>query len=96
VIRRQWSTEDENAVQEQDCYASASIYAAGCRRRSTSRAYEIEIDEELIPGLSPQVYRRMAARIRIQWQMPGGAGFQTVPINSDELEAIAARDAPSR
>ena len=60
-------------------------------------AYEVEVDEELLPGLSFPVYRRVEARIVVPWRSLGGSGHQTVPIRLEDLEAALARDAaPAR
>jgi hypothetical protein len=55
--------------------------------------YEIEIDEEALPGLSFPVYRRVEARITVPFTTMGASGHQTVPISLDALEAALARDA---
>ena len=55
--------------------------------------YEIEVDEELLPGLSFPVYRRVEARITVPFNAMGAVGHQTVPITLDALEAALARDA---
>jgi hypothetical protein len=55
--------------------------------------YEIETDEELLPGLSFPVYRRIAVRITLPFNAMGAVGHQTVPVSLDELEAALARDA---
>ena len=56
-------------------------------------AYEIEIDEEALPGLSFPVYRRIEVRITVPFTTMGASGHQTVPISFDALEAALARDA---
>ena len=55
--------------------------------------YEIEIDEELLPGLSFPVYRRVEARITVPFSTMGAVGHQTVPIALEALDAALARDA---
>lgn len=55
--------------------------------------YEIEIDEELLPGVSFPVYRRVEARITLPFNAMGASGHQTVPVALDELDAALARDA---
>jgi hypothetical protein len=55
--------------------------------------YEVEIDEELLPGISFPVYRRVEARITLPFNAMGASGHQTVPVTLDELEAALARDA---
>jgi hypothetical protein len=55
--------------------------------------YEIEVDEELLPGPSFPVYRRVEARITLPFSAMGASGHQTVPVPLDELEAALARDA---
>jgi hypothetical protein len=55
--------------------------------------YEIEIEEELLPGPSFPVYRRIEARITLPFNTMGASGHQTVPVPLDELEAVLARDA---
>lgn len=69
------------------------FFVKGLDGKQPAGTYEVEIDEALIPGLSSLVYRRVEARIRLQWRTLGAVGFQTVPIELDELEALAARDA---
>ena len=54
--------------------------------------YEVEIDEELLPGLSFPVYRRIEARITLPFNTMGASGHQTVPVALEELEAALARD----
>ena len=56
-------------------------------------AYEVEIDEAALPGLSFAVYRRVEVRITIPFTTMGASGYQTVPINLDALEAALALDA---
>lgn len=55
--------------------------------------YEIEVDEEALPGLSFPVYRRVEVRITIPFATMGASGHQTVPISLDALEDALARDA---
>lgn len=55
--------------------------------------YEIEVDEEALPGLSFPVYRRIEARITIPFTLMGAKGHQTVAISLEALEAALARDA---
>ncbi len=55
--------------------------------------YEIEIDEELLPGLSFPVYRRVEARITIPFEAMGASGHQVVPVTLEELDAALALDA---
>lgn len=55
--------------------------------------YEIEIDEELLPGVSFPVYRRIEARITIPFNAMGTSGHQTVPVALEDLDAALARDA---
>ncbi len=55
--------------------------------------YTVEVDEELIEGLSFYAYRRVATTIRLP-AGPAGAGFsQTVAIDPVDLEAAQAEDA---
>ena len=54
--------------------------------------YEVEIDEELLPGLSFPVYRRIEVRITLPFITMGVSGYQTVPVRLEELEAALARD----
>jgi hypothetical protein len=59
--------------------------------------YAIGTDEELLPGLSFPVYRRVARWIRVP-SRPGSAGFapgfaQIVTIDPEELTTTLARDA---
>ena len=53
----------------------------------------IEIDEELLPGVSFPVYRRVEARITLPFNAMGASGHQTVPVPIEELEAALALDA---
>jgi hypothetical protein len=55
--------------------------------------YEVEIDEELLTGVSFPVYRRVEARITLPFSVMGASGHQTVPVAMDELDAALARDA---
>jgi hypothetical protein len=55
-------------------------------------SYDIEIDEELLPGLSFPVYRRIEARITLPFSTMGSRGHQTVPVTLEELEGALARD----
>ena len=55
-------------------------------------AYEVEIDEEALPGLSFPAYRRVEVRITIPFTTMGASGHQTVPVSLDALEAALARD----
>ncbi len=55
--------------------------------------YEVEIDEDLLPGLSFPVYRRVEARITLPFNAMGASGHQTVRVTLEELEAALARDA---
>ena len=55
--------------------------------------YEVEVDEELLPGVSFPVYRRLEARITVPFNAMGAVGHQTVPVAFDVLEAALARDA---
>lgn len=57
--------------------------------------YEIEIDEESLPGVSFPAYRRVEVRITIPFTTMGASGHQTVPTSLDALEAALARDAAS-
>ena len=54
--------------------------------------YEVEIDEEALPGLSFPVYRRVEVRITIPFETMGASGYQTVPTSMEALEAALARD----
>lgn len=54
--------------------------------------YEVEVDEELLPGVSFPVYRRIEARITVPFNAMGAVGHQTVPVALDVLEAALARD----
>jgi hypothetical protein len=56
-------------------------------------SYEVEIDEELLPGVTFPVYRRVEARITLPFNAMGASGHQTVPVTLEELEAALARDA---
>lgn len=55
-------------------------------------SYEIEIEEELLSGLSFPVYRRIGARITLPFNALGASGHQTVPVTLDDIEAALARD----
>ena len=55
--------------------------------------YEVEVEEEALPGLSLPVYRRVEVRITVPFTTMGASGHQTVPISLDALEAALARDA---
>jgi hypothetical protein len=55
--------------------------------------YEIEIEEELLPGPSFPVYRRIEARITLPFNVMGASGHQTVPVPLEELDAVLAHDA---
>jgi hypothetical protein len=55
--------------------------------------YEVEVEEEPLPGLSFPVYRRVEARITLPFNAMGAVGHQTVPVTLEALEAALARDA---
>ncbi len=65
----------------------------GVEGEQPAGTYEIEIDEELLPGVSFPVYRRVEARITLPFSTMGAVGHQTVPVTPDELEAALAPDA---
>lgn len=65
----------------------------GVEGEQPAGTYEVEIDEQLLPGLSFPVYRRIEARITLPFRTMGATGHQTVPVTLDELEAALARDA---
>jgi hypothetical protein len=54
--------------------------------------YEVEVEEEALPGLSFPVYRRIEARITLPFNAMGAVGHQTVPVTLEALEAALARD----
>jgi hypothetical protein len=54
--------------------------------------YEVEVEEEPLPGLSFPVYRRVEARITLPFSAMGAVGHQTVPVTLEALEAALARD----
>lgn len=65
---------------------------SGVEGEQPAGSYEIEIDEELLPGVSFPVYRRIEARITLPFRTMGATGHQTVPVALEELEAALARD----
>jgi hypothetical protein len=54
--------------------------------------YEIEVEEEALPGLSFPAYRRVETRITLPFTTMGASGYQTVPVSQEALEAALARD----
>lgn len=66
---------------------------SGVEGEQPAGTYEVEFDEELLPGLSFPVYRRVEARITLPFRTVAAIGHQTVPVSLDELEAALARDA---
>jgi len=65
---------------------------SGVEGKQPAGTYEIEVDEQLVPGLSFPVYRRLEARITIPFRTMGASGHQVVPVALDELEAALAED----
>lgn len=57
--------------------------------------YLIETDEELIPGLSFQAYRRIRTTMKISVEQGLYAKLQVIPVDPSDLEAALARDAAS-
>lgn len=55
--------------------------------------YAVEVDEELLSGLSFPVYRRMETRMVLPWRSMAGSGNQTISVNAEDLDAALARDA---
>lgn len=70
-----------------------SFVLKGVEGEQPAGTYDVEIDEELLPGLSFPVYRRVEARITLPFNAMGATGHQTVPVPLEELEAALARDA---
>ncbi|MFZ1429593.1 MAG: hypothetical protein WAS21_22830 [Geminicoccaceae bacterium] len=54
--------------------------------------YEIETDDEPLPGLSFMAYRRVSTAIRIPSGTRGSTSSQTFPISPHDLETALARD----
>jgi hypothetical protein len=54
--------------------------------------YEVEVEEESLPGLSFPVYRRVETRITLPFTTMGASGYQTVPVSHEALETALARD----
>lgn len=65
----------------------------GVEGEQPAGTYDVEIDEELLPGVSFPVYRRVEARITLPFDAMGASGHQTVPVPLEELEAALALDA---
>lgn len=59
-------------------------------------SYAVEIDEELLPGLSFPAYRRVETRISLPWRTMGASGHQTICVKSDDLEAALASDSAAK
>ena len=70
-----------------------SFVLPGLEGEQPPGTYEVEIDEELLPGPSFPVYRRVEARITVPFNAMGAVGHQTVPVALDALAAALARDA---
>ena len=69
-----------------------SFILKGVEGEQPAGTYDIEIDEELLPGVSFPVYRRVEARITLPFNAMGASGHQTVPVPLEELEAALALD----
>ena len=54
--------------------------------------YDIEIDEELLEGLSFMVRRRMSTAVRIPSGIHGSTPSQIIPMSDLDLEAIPGCD----
>jgi hypothetical protein len=70
-----------------------SFLLKGLEGEQPAGTYDVEIDEELLPGVSFPVYRRVEARITLPFNTMGASGHQTVPVPLEELEAALALDA---
>jgi hypothetical protein len=66
---------------------------AGVEGEQPAGTYEVEIEEEPLPGLSFPVFRRVDVRITLPLRIMGARGHQVVPIKFEDLEAALARDA---
>jgi hypothetical protein len=64
----------------------------GCSRPGT---YTVDVDEELMEGLSFLAYRRVATTIYLPLQSGGSGSVQAVRVDPRELDA-ALRPAPGR
>jgi hypothetical protein len=69
-----------------------SFMLKGVEGEQPAGTYDVEIDEELLPGVSFPVYRRVEARITLPFNAMGASGHQTVPVPLEELEAALALD----
>ena len=54
--------------------------------------YQIDVDEELLEGLSLEAYRRMGTYLLIRSRASGGGCAEMRPIDPRDLEAALARD----
>jgi hypothetical protein len=66
---------------------------AGISGELPAGSYEVDTDEEMIPGLSFQAYRRVRTTIIVPGRSLSSASRQVVEIDPDDLAAALARDA---
>jgi len=70
----------------------APFFLAGLTEPLPSGAYDIEIDEEILEGLSFPVYRRRAVVIHLRADPAHRGRSQSLTVDPNELDAALTRD----